>query len=144
MGYFLQRQADGFASNGVSHTETIFWNLIKSKRNQILFTMHRLIWNSKWIFIWLQINRKMVNRIWFRFDSKRFRKNVSVCAGPRWNICNGQTYNQPRGSRLIRGPFEGHPRISRQLRQCMVLRDLRGGSIETPNVVNTSIDIIRL
>ena len=29
------------------HTETSFRNLIKTSRNQIVFTMYRLIWNSK-------------------------------------------------------------------------------------------------
>ena len=29
--------------------------------------------------VFIQINRKMVNEIWFRFDLIRFRKNVSVC-----------------------------------------------------------------
>ena len=50
------------------HTETFFRNHIKSNRNQIVFTMHRLIWNSKRTFVWIQINRKMVNTIWFRID----------------------------------------------------------------------------
>ena len=29
--------------------------------------------------VWFQIHRKIVNTIWFRFDSVRFPKNVSVC-----------------------------------------------------------------
>ena len=29
------------------HTEKYFRNLIKSNRNQIVFTIYRLIWNSK-------------------------------------------------------------------------------------------------
>ena len=29
--------------------------------------------------VWYQINRKMVNNIWFRFDLIRFRKYFSVC-----------------------------------------------------------------
>ena len=33
---------DGF----MSHTEKYFRNLIKSNRNQIVFTMHPLIWNQ--------------------------------------------------------------------------------------------------
>ena len=29
--------------------------------------------------VWLKINRKMVNTIWFLFDLIRFRKDLSVC-----------------------------------------------------------------
>ena len=29
--------------------------------------------------VWFQINRKMVNTIWFQFDLIRFRKDFSVC-----------------------------------------------------------------
>jgi len=50
------------------------YHLIKSNRNQIVFTMHRLIWNNKRTLYSLlfQINRCMVNTIWFRFDLLRF------------------------------------------------------------------------
>ena len=42
------------------HTEKTFWNLVNSNRNPIVFTIF-------WV-IWIQINRKMVNTIWFRFE----------------------------------------------------------------------------
>ena len=71
------------------HTEKYFRNLIKSNLNQIVFTMHRLIWNSKderWNLSPFMLfherwnsNREMVNTIWFRFDSMRFRKDFSAC-----------------------------------------------------------------
>ena len=35
-------------------------------------------------FVWLQINRKMVNIIWFRIDLIRFRKDCSVCRLTFW------------------------------------------------------------
>ena len=62
------------------NTGKSFRNLIKSNRNQIVFTIFRLIWNTKRTcpFV-LQFNRKMVNTIWFRFDLIRFRKDFSVC-----------------------------------------------------------------
>ena len=61
------------------HTETTFWNLNKSTRNQIIFTSFRLI-GTKRTFVWFQINRKMINTIWFRVDLLiRFRKSFSVC-----------------------------------------------------------------
>ena len=79
------------------HTEKSFQCLIKSTRNQIVFTIFRLIW--------IQMNRKMVNTIWFRFDLIRFRKKISVCtkmartfwsgfAVAQFNICTPEC-NQP-------------------------------------------------
>ena len=75
------------------HTEKSFRNLIKSTRNQIVFTMHRLIWNSKRTSVWFQLNRKMVNTIWFRFDLIIFRKNFKIShqrtqffSFPQWTL----------------------------------------------------------
>ena len=54
----------GFAELFVprSHlTEKYFPNIIKSNRNQIVFTMHRLIWNGKKNS--KTVNRKLVNTI---------------------------------------------------------------------------------
>ena len=34
---------------------------------------------TKWTSVCFQINRKIVNTIWFLFDLTRFGKNVSVC-----------------------------------------------------------------
>ena len=34
---------------------------------------------TKLTSVWFQINRKMVNIIWFKFDLIRFRKDFSVC-----------------------------------------------------------------
>ena len=34
---------------------------------------------TKRTFFWFQLNWKMVNKIWFRFDLIRFRKDFSVC-----------------------------------------------------------------
>ena len=31
---------------------------------------------TKWTSVWIQINRKMVNTIWFRVDLIRFRKKI--------------------------------------------------------------------
>ena len=57
--------------------------LIKSNRNQIVFTIFRLIWNSKrtrpFVF---QINRNMVNTIGFLFDLIRF-----LCVTTRTEKC---------------------------------------------------------
>ena len=59
-----------------AHTQKSFRSLIKSNRNQIVFIMHRLIWNQTDIRLLFQINRKMVNRIRFRFDLIIFRKYI--------------------------------------------------------------------
>ena len=57
------------------------YNLIFLTRNQIVFTFFRLIW--------IHINCKMVNTIWFRVDLIRFRKYFFVCTivkfGPNCN-----------------------------------------------------------
>ena len=61
------------------YTEKTFWNLINSNRNQIVFTIFRLIWNIKRALSVWQFKRKMVNTIWFRFELMRFQKVFSVC-----------------------------------------------------------------
>ena len=40
-------QSDVSSSMYIVQTEKYFWNLIKSNRNQIVFTIFQLIWNSK-------------------------------------------------------------------------------------------------
>ena len=48
-------------------------NVIKSTWNQIVFTIFRLIW--------IEINRKMVNTIWFQVDLIRFLcEIITVCS----------------------------------------------------------------
>ena len=49
---------------------------------------------SKRTSVWIQMNRKMVNTIWFRVDLIRFRKDFSVCShwrihdlSPSWRYC---------------------------------------------------------
>ena len=44
-----------------------------------------------------QINRCMVNTIWFRFDLMRFRKHFSVCT--ELNFFNNHRYSYPRGGK---------------------------------------------
>ena len=64
--FFLKRRNtfDLILSFVALNTEKSFRNIIKSNRNQIVFTMHRLIWNSKrTLSVWFQIIRKMVNTI---------------------------------------------------------------------------------
>ena len=64
-----------FPSAHVSHAqEKSFRILIKSNRNQIVFTIYNLF-GTKQTSVWLQINRKMVNTILFRFDLIRIRKD---------------------------------------------------------------------
>ena len=67
-----------------AYAEKYFPNCIKSNRNQIIFTMHRLIWNTNGhVRLLFQINRRMVNTIWVRFDLIRFGKYFSVCTRMR-------------------------------------------------------------
>ena len=69
-------------SRGVSfsYTHRIFFEILLNQTEISLFLpFFRLIWNSKQMSVWFQINRKMVNTIWFLFDLTRFRKDFSVC-----------------------------------------------------------------
>ena len=60
------------------HTEKYFQNFIKLNRNQIVFTISDHF-KTKRTSVWFQINRIMVNTIWFRLDFIRFLKDFSVC-----------------------------------------------------------------
>ena len=54
-----------------------------------IMRLNRLIsdwFGTKRTFVWFQINRKMVNTIWFRFHSISFRKDFSMCT----ENCNGE------------------------------------------------------
>ena len=59
-------------SDEMSESGIFFRNVIISNSNPIVFTMHRLIRNSKRTSIWFQINWKMVNTIWFQLNWIRF------------------------------------------------------------------------
>ena len=61
------------------HTEKSFRNLIKLNRSKIVFTISRLIWNSKWTSVCFQINCCIVNTIWFGFDLLRLLLYFSTC-----------------------------------------------------------------
>ena len=64
-----------------NYTQNFFRNCIKSTRNQIVFTIFRLIFEQQTdsVRLLIQINRIMVNTIRFGFDLIRFRKDFSVC-----------------------------------------------------------------
>ena len=72
--------------------------------------------------VWIQINRKMVNTIWFRVDLIRFRKDFSVCA---WNF-----YATIRriswGFSASWGPSLGHPLNPLNITEMYYRRALRG------------------
>ena len=68
-----------YTSGQTVHTEKSFRNHSKLNRNQIVIINFRLIWNQTDASVWFQINRKMVNTIWFRFDLIRFWKDFSAC-----------------------------------------------------------------
>ena len=63
--------------------------LNKSNRIHIVFTIFQLIWNQTYVHLF-QINRKMVNTIWFRFDLIRFRKHF-----PALRVHKGATRRGP-------------------------------------------------
>ena len=77
-----------------SRSECTQRNLIKLNRNKIIFTIYLLIWNqTDTVRLLFQINRKMVNTIWFPFDLIRFRKDFSVCEIKVWG--NGKILYLP-------------------------------------------------
>ena len=94
-----------------------FRNLIKSNRNQIVFTMHRLIWNNKWTSVLIQINLKMVDTFWFGFEYNKISK-IFLCV---WRNLD-QTYSCPRD-----WPNYEPPGTSRALRGCRVFEGFKGG-----------------
>ena len=70
----------GNSAKSCVHTHKYFPDLLKSNRNQVVFTIFRVIWNqTDRIRLLFQINPKMVNTILFRFDFIRFQKKFSVC-----------------------------------------------------------------
>ena len=112
------------------HTEKSFRNLIKSILNQIVFTIHRLIWISKrTLSAWIQINRLMVNTIWFQVVFNKSREifvcvqqrcllyqvaNNGHCVGVQWANCfaiyligRGELLPRNVASQASRDPFEG-------------------------------------
>ena len=64
---FVACLSDLFIFLTAVHTEKSFRNLIKSTRNQIVFTIFRLIWNQTDVHL-VQIHRCMVYTILFGFD----------------------------------------------------------------------------
>ena len=61
----------------VVHTEIYFRNPIELTLNQIVFVIFRFIWIQIDVRLLFQINRKMVNTIWFWVDLIGFRKYFS-------------------------------------------------------------------
>ena len=68
---------------------------------------------SKRTFVSIQINRKMVNTIWFRFDLIRFRKKFAACA----RICI---------LAAVSGTKEIMDKLGHVMRALSTLRGLRG------------------
>ena len=65
------------SENGKYNLISVWFNKILRKNS---LRVQFWIWNSKQtLSVWFQINRCMVNSIWFRFDLIIFRKYFSVC-----------------------------------------------------------------
>ena len=69
---------------------------------------------SKRTFVWIQINRKMVNTIWFRVHSIRFEKYFSVCTYKYSYINIQNKLNASTGPRQYRNPLKAHSFIRQQ------------------------------
>ena len=55
----IEKYSVAFLGPSLLHTQKSFRNLIKSNRNQIVFTIFRLIWIQTDVRLLFQINRKM-------------------------------------------------------------------------------------
>ena len=63
----------------VWHTQiNLFWILLNQPEIRLYLPFSDWF-GSKWTSVWIQINRKMVNTIWFWFDFRRFWKDFSGC-----------------------------------------------------------------
>ena len=56
----------------------VFEILLNQTEIRLYLSFSNRFWTKR-SSVWLQINRKIVNTIWFRFDFIRFRKYFSVC-----------------------------------------------------------------
>ena len=67
-------------SNGVLHIQIFFFEILLNQPEIWFYLPSFSDWfGSKRTSIWTQINRKMVNTIWFRDDLIRFWKQMSLC-----------------------------------------------------------------
>ena len=67
-----------FAPSVRTHRE-IFFEILLNKSEIRLYLQYSDWFGSKRTSVWIQINRKMVNTIWFQVDLIRFRKYFSEC-----------------------------------------------------------------
>ena len=66
--------------NGPIHAEKSFLFQVLLNQTEIRLYVTCTDWfGTKRTSVWIQINRKMVDTIWFRVDLIRFRKDFSVC-----------------------------------------------------------------
>ena len=71
-GYNLNRGRNLYTQGNIFE---ILWNQTEIR----LYLPFSEWFGIKRTSVWFQMNRKMVNTIWFRFDFLRFRKDLSVC-----------------------------------------------------------------
>ena len=72
LGYWI------FGAVTLLHTEKYF-ELLLNQTEIRLYLPFSDWFKTKQASVWFEINRKMVNKIWFQFDLIRFRKDFSVC-----------------------------------------------------------------
>ena len=75
----LQKGADvNFLHSTNRHTQKCFFGILLIQTEIRLYLPSSDWFGSKRTSVWIQINRKMVNTIWFQFESKRFQKVFSA------------------------------------------------------------------
>ena len=70
----------GYISRGnASRNRTAHREILLNQTEIRLYLPFSDWFGTKQTYVWFQINRRMINTIWFRFYLIRFRKNFSVC-----------------------------------------------------------------
>jgi len=63
-----------------SYTQRNLFEILLNQTEIRLYSPFSDWFGTKRISVWFQINRKIVNTIWFQFDLTRFGKDFSVCS----------------------------------------------------------------
>ena len=83
------------------HTQIYFFEILLNQTEIRLYLTFSDWYGTKQTSIWFQINRKMVNNIWFWFDLIRFRKRFSVWRSGRISAVITTRSGQPLQSQQI-------------------------------------------
>ena len=112
-----------------SYTQRNLFKILLNQTEIRLYLPFSNWFGTKWTFVWFQINRKMVNTIWLRFNLIKFWKDFSVCTS-HWKKLTSAG-RETEISRRNQPPIDGHPS---NYRYCSVVmfEEFQGASIGLP------------